>query len=117
MKKILFLSGLLLSFLSFPSYSIDVWQSSTTATNDGLYQKLCNGRSVLHGICTDFGVAAASTTIVNSSFTFTATGATGPVSTLAADQCKYYDSFFSAGLGYQKLNTAAITILYSCYKN
>lgn len=111
-------AALFLVFLFSPLlFAGDVWRSSSTITNDGAYQRLCRGRSVFHGICTDFGVAAASTTIVNSSFTVVGVNQIGPVTTFVVDQCKYYDAQMPNGLGYQKTNVAGVTILYSCYQN
>jgi hypothetical protein len=113
MKRILV--ALTFLMLSSSVMAIDVWKSSTTATNDGVYDMLCPKRAVFHGVCTDFGVAASSVTIFNSSFTVTGVKQIGPISTLVADQCKYYDAEMPNGLGYQKTNVAGITILYSCY--
>ena len=103
-----------LLFSSAAANALDVWKSSSTTAATTNIQMLCPGRAVFHGICTDFGVASASTTIVNSSWTLSA-DKIGPVTTLVADQCKHYDAHFGKGLSYFKNNTAGVTILYTCY--
>lgn len=117
MKKAICLAVFLLAGLG-TAHADGVWESTHTATNDGAYTFLCQKRAVLHGVCTNFGVAAASTTIVASSFTATAASILAgipSISTLVADQCKYYDTVFVNGMGYQKTNVASVSILYQCY--
>lgn len=117
---------MLLAFIGFSvgtSEAIDtVWSSSNTETASvttalSSVNVLCDQTqyAVLHGICTNFGVAASSVAIVNSTFTYTNVKIIGPVTTLVADQCKYYDTFMGKGLGYHKPNVAGLTILYACY--
>lgn len=119
MKRTLVALILILSASSGYAISPAVWKSSTTSTSTGAgsVNVLCaeTRRGVLHGICTDFGVAAASTTVVNSTFSITTGNMVGPVSTLVADQCKYFDTFLGNGLGYYKPNVATVTYLYDCY--
>ena len=114
--KTLFLASCAL-FLSSIVQAIDVWNSSTTATSSNSVNVLCTEtqRGIFHGVCTNFGVAAASMTVVNSTFTTTGVKLIGPISTFVADQCKYYDAAFPSGMGYYKTNTANVTILYQCY--
>lgn len=97
-------------------YARDIWRSSSTATSESTVVPLCRSKGIFHGICTDTGVTAASTTILSSTWSTTATKIVGPITTLVADQCKYYDTvFLSTGMGYLKPNTAAVTILYDCF--
>jgi hypothetical protein len=114
-KRIFMALGILMSVSTV--YAMDIWKSSTTATSVTGVNMLCTEtrRGILHGICTDFGVAAASTTIVNSTFTISGVSWIGPVSTLVADQCKYFDTVVPNGMGYHKPNVATVTILYDCY--
>lgn len=113
MKKILFAASLML----IPVFSMagEVWKSSNVATSHN-FNALCTGnqRGFLHGICTDFGVASSSMTVYGSSWTTTAPYVIGPVSTFVADQCKYFDVNLGKGLGFQKTNTAVVTIMYEC---
>lgn len=116
MKKLILLS-LIFSVPAGVFAEYRVWKSSnvTVATNN--VRVLCSGgqRGVFHGVCTDFGVASSSMTIHNSSWTIAGTQAAGPISTLVADQCKYYDIVTPAGLSYFKNNAAAVSILYDCF--
>lgn len=111
---------LMMAFLLSGSsaYASEIWLSSTTATSTAStgVNSLCDSgqRGIFHGICTDFGVAAASTTIVNSTWTLTGVTRVGPITTLVADQCKYFDMEMPNALGYNKPNTAIVTILYRC---
>ena len=115
MKKLILFAGLLFAPIFAFAVSPQVWKSSNTATNDG-NKMLCGSRAILHGICTNFGVASSSTTFYNSSWTVTGVSrVVGPVTTLVADQCKYYDTIFPNGLLYQKTNTANVAILYECF--
>ena len=115
MRKILAVSIL---FFASSAYAYDVWLSSTpvAATASLGVAKLCDAyqRGIFHGICTDYGVAAASTTIVASTYTLTGVRTIGPISTFVADQCKYFDLMTNGGLGYNKPNSAVVTILYQC---
>ena len=95
-----------------------VWQSSNTATAATTLRVLCNQnqKAIFHGVCTSFGVASASMTVVGSTWTYSgATTVVGPISTLVADQCKYYDIVVNRGLSFFKNNAATVTILYQCY--
>lgn len=111
----------LLAFLCGGAHAERIWLSSNTATSTGItntsVNMLCTQtqRGIFHGICTNFGVAAASTTIVNSTWTISGVKAIGAITTLVADQCKYYDTVLGNGMGYYKPNTANVTILYDCY--
>lgn len=117
MKKLLGLISVL--FLSMNGFAVEVWLSSSPATSTGAtgVVPLCSSsqRGVLHGVCTNFGVASSSVTIVNSTYTLTGVSAIGPISTFVADQCKYYDVVMPKGMGYNKPNTTNISILYQCY--
>ena len=119
MKKILLIASIL--FLGPElSFARDVWRSSNTATSTGggfSVLPLCTAsqRGIFHGVCTGFGVAASSITIVNSTFTYSGVNVVGPITTLVADQCKYYDTIMPNGMGYHKPNTATVTILYECF--
>ena len=100
-------------FMASMSQAYEGWLASTTSTSTGpaSVNKLCDygQRGIFHGVCTDYGVASASMTIVNSTYTFSgAAGVTkvGPISTLVADQCKYFDTVMP--------NAATVTILYQC---
>lgn len=116
MKRLLTFAVILLSVSVASAY--DVWKSSTpaTATTGTEVRMLCpeTQRGIFHGVCTSFGVASASMTVVNSTYTLSGVSSIGPISTLVADQCKYYDVMFPKGLGYNKPNTATATILYEC---
>lgn len=95
-----------------------VWTSSNTAAATTTLRVLCNEnqKAIFHGVCTSFGVASASMTVVGSTWTYTnATTVAGPISTLVADQCKYYDIVVNRGMSFFKNNAAAVTILYQCY--
>lgn len=114
-----FLIAPLFLFLSVSVHAVEkIWKSSTTVTSTvSSVAVLCTAtqRGIFHGVCTDFGVAASSITVVNSTWTVTGVKQIGPISTNVADQCKYYDTFFINGLGYSKTNTAGVTVLYDCY--
>lgn len=116
MKKLMLLF-LLVSIPALSRAEYRVWRSSNTSTASNGIKVLCESgqRGVFHGVCTDFGVAASSMTIHNSTWTLAATRAAGPITTLVADQCKYYDFVTPAGLSYFKNNAAAVTILYDCF--
>lgn len=116
MKKLLLLSIALL-VPSFAKADYRVWKSSNVTVAANSLKVLCGEgqRGIFHGQCTDFGVASSSMTIHNSTWTLTATQAAGPISTLVADQCKYYDIFTPNGLSYFKNNTASVTIMYDCF--
>jgi len=116
MKKILLTLALCMG--SGSVFAADVWTSSTTVANIASLKMLCPKRALFHGICTNFGVASASTTVIASSWTYTdatANAGLGPVTTLVADQCKYYDVVFTNGLSYLKPNAANVTMMYQCY--
>lgn len=113
MKRMILLFGLLLGLVSLLRAN-DVYQStSTTVALDNV--SLCNAgkRGFLHGICTDFAVAASSMTVYNSSWTTSVSKIIGPVGT-TAEGCRYYDTDLPAGILYRKTNAAAVTILYRC---
>jgi len=114
MKRLLIFS-LLLAMPSFVKAG-DIWRSTNTLTTHN-FVPLCEGtqRGILHGICTSFGVASASMTVYNSTWTVADSQFLGPISTLVADQCKYYDVALPKGLSYRKTNAASVTILYQCY--
>ena len=117
MKK-LFLVGVLM-FLCSQARAVEVWKSSTTATADVTIRPLCSTRGIFHGVCTNFGVASASMTVVASSWSYTTTtghvNGVGNISTLVADQCKYYDIAFPNGMVFYKNNATQVTIMYTCY--
>lgn len=122
MKKFIFVFAVMATMAGAAhAVTPSVWRSSNTATNTGVTNlsvtMLCNQnqRGILHGVCTNFGVASASVTIVNSTYTVAGVSKIGPISTLVADQCKYYDTMMPNGMGFFKPNTADISILYHCY--
>jgi hypothetical protein len=117
--KTIFLAVSIL-FMSSVGHCFETWRSSNTATSTGAapsVKALCTEtqRGILHGVCTGFGVASSSIEIVNSTFTYTGVKVIGPITTLVADQCKYYDTVLDNWMGYHKPNTATVTILYDCY--
>jgi len=115
MKKIILTMALLLG-ASLSSMAVDVWRSSNAITTQATMQTLCSNtqRGIFHGVCTNFGVAGSSIAILSSA-TFTSGNIVGPITTLVADQCKYYDVAFSSGMYFFKNNAAVVGILYKCY--
>lgn len=119
MKKIILLLGLMSCLVSGAS-AFDVYQSSSIPNAVVTTTPLCAGttsqykRGFLHGVCTDFAVAASSFTIFNSTWTNANTGKLiGPVET-TVNGCRYYDTDFPSGIAIQKTGTSVITILYRC---
>lgn len=119
MKRFLLLTVAMMLSGSIVHAMEKVWLSTSPVGSSQAVVPLCRSKTgILHGVCTNFGVAAASVTVVNSTFTIYDPIAkiVGPISTLVADQCKYYDiSLSTGGMGYIKPNAALITILYDCY--
>jgi hypothetical protein len=116
MKKLILALPILM--ISGMAMGMDVWKSSNTAATTTTLNILCTAtqRAVFHGACTDFGVASASYTIVGSTWSYTAnTTVVGPVTTLVADQCKYFDIRVNYGMSYFKNNAAGVTFMYECY--
>ena len=118
MKKLIVVLSLALMLPAVGMAQYKVWRSSRTVAAKTTLNVLCGAgeRGIFHGVCTDFGVAASSVAVVNSTWTYTAaTTLAGPITTLVADQCKYYDITLPGGLSFFKNNAAGITILYDCY--
>lgn len=125
MKKLFLVIGLLFCLKS-NSHALQapVWLSSNTTVNESTVtlcgQFVVNGasealRGILHGVCVNTA-AAGYLQVWGSTFTFNgATSITGTLTTATQQPCNFYDALSVGGLAVNKVGTADVSLLYTCY--